>query len=669
MGTLMKLFRSLMVVLPVLVLLSTDAHVAAQVSNPSFETNLTGWEGWQATLSRVSLTGAPDGNYVAKVTRSTGTTFTIDDNPATVASTIAGQKHWASVWVRAASTSSQGKTVNLKLREINSPGGLVKETTSPGVALTNTFQQLFVTVTVVGSGNTLDMRVSQGGAVSGDAFYADLFELVPAPTNNVVPNPSFESNLTGWESWQGALSRVAMLAPDGGYVVKVTRSTGTSFTVDDNPASVSSTTAGQTYKGSAWVKAASSSSVGKTVTLRMRELTTGGALVQEWASTGVVLSNNFQKLSVSATPQGNGNTLDIRISQTGAVSGDAFYADLFVILPGTTPPPSGDPAEKRPFDPEHPVYQPIPPSCPLYAYSSTIVNNIANNFANLGFDVGGETPPIYVGQASDPVWTLVISGRNFNVHAPSNIQAGTGSDYPLVILDKSSPDYNGHPVEYRMWQATVNASQRRVTCNGGGVGVYANDGRMLDDIPIQPDRVARALGQAEIYGQNTGSGCSYTVGMIRPIDIQRGRIDHAMRVAIGYPHPTRWFWPALRTETWGANQNYNCPMGARIFLDPSVNVDAIADVIDGYTNLDAKNKAFARMFLVALQEYGMIALDGTGGSHNIYLEADATANWVSLIGQKNGYGTYNDIARAIRDNLPWNMLRIADGSVFDDYAR
>jgi hypothetical protein len=326
------------------------------------------------------------------------------------------------------------------------------------------------------------------------------------------------------------------------------------------------------------------------------------------------------------------------------------------------------PAEKRPFDPDHPVYQPIPPNCPLYVYSSEIVSNIAENFKLIRFDVGGETPPIYVGQPSDPLWTLTIAGKDFKVHAPDNIKAGTGSDYPLVILDKSSPDFQGYPVEYRMWQASINLSQHKVTCNGGGVGVYANDGRVLNDITTQPGRVKRALGQAELHGQNTGSGCSYTVGMIRPIDIQRGQIDHAIRVAIGYPHPRHWFWPALRTETWGADLNKNCPMGARIFLDPSVNVNAIADIIDGYTNLDAKNKVFARMFLVALQKYGLIALDGSNGN-NIYLEADETADWEPLIGKVNSYGTYNDIGRAIADNLPWNMLRVADSSAFDNHAK
>jgi hypothetical protein len=333
----------------------------------------------------------------------------------------------------------------------------------------------------------------------------------------------------------------------------------------------------------------------------------------------------------------------------------------------STFPQTGYPAEKRMFDPEHPVYQPIPVDCPLYVHSDAIINNIAGNFASMGFDDYGETSPIYVGRPNDPVWTLTIHGKDFRVHAPADIKAGTGADYPLVILEQAS-GYNGHPVKYRMWQAEIDPDTRTVTCNGGGVGVYANDGRILDDIETQPGKVKRALGQAEIFGQNTGSGCCYTVGMIRPADIERGRIDHAIRVAIGYPHGNRWFWPATRTEWWGAHVEHNAPMGARIFLDHSVDVHAIADIIDGYKNLDEKNKAFARIFLVALQEYGLIALDGSPGN-NIYMEGRGTADWESLIGARNSWGSYNDIARAIAANLPWHMLRVADESVFDNYGR
>jgi hypothetical protein len=648
------------------------------VSNPSFETNTSGWIGWQSTLARTQLQGV-DGDYVVKVTRSTGSSYTVNDEPPTVSSTTAGQTYDASAWVQAASTSAEGKTVTLKIREKNSAGELVQEISSPAIPLSNFFQQLSASITAQGNGNTIDIRISQTSAVSGDAFYADLFvvtagDFVPPPgPGNLISNPSFETSLAGWIGWQAVLARESLGdAPDGNYAVKVSHSTGTSFTVNDQPANVSSTTAGQEYIASAWVKAASSSSVGKVVTLKLRERNSSNVTVQEWTSAPLNLTNSFQKLSVSGYAINNGDSLDVRISHGGAASGDAFYADLFELKLGDTapPPPATDAPEVRPFDPDHPVYHPIPPNCPLYEYSSLIVANIAANYTKISIDDQGETPPIYVGQPSDPIWRVTIAGKQFNVHAPSNMSPGTGDDYPLIILDRASPDYNGHPVEYRMWRAVLNKNTNpwTITNQGGGVGVYANDGRILDDIQTQSGLVPRALGQAEIYGQNTGSGCSYTVGMIRPIDIQRGRIDHAVRVAIGYPHPTRWFWPALRTETWNQPPNNNmAPMGARIFIDHSVDIVALQNAVAARLS-DPKNKAFAKMLVKAMQEYGFIALDGAS-KNNVYLEGRNTADWVSLIGPRNAWGTYDDIGRAIEAELDYTKLRVAHPSVFDNYAR
>lgn len=484
----------------------------------------------------------------------------------------------------------------------------------------------------------------------------------------LVPNSSFETDLKGWAGWQSTLSRVALPdAPDGSYVAKVTHSTGDAFSIYEEPPSFTASIAGKRYMASAWVRAASASSSGKRVQLRIRERRPGGEQVAESSSAPLALTDSFQRLTVSMTAAYDGDSLDIRVSQSGAASGDAFYVDLLVLEPTTAPPLPAP--EQRPFDPQHPVYQPIPANCPLYVHSSAIVSKIASQHRELGFDTGRESAAVFVGKPTDPTWKLTIQNKQYNVRAPDNIRAGTGYDYPLVLLDPASAPHGGHPVEYRLWQANINRSARTVTSSGGGIGVYANDGRSVADVAV-PGRGTRALGMAEIFGQNTGSGNSYTVGMIRPIDVQRGRIDHAIRVAIGYPHSQRWFWPANRTEQQApaAALNSHCPMGCRIFLDPSVDVNAVADRVAARLS-HPKHKAFARMVIVALQEYGMIALDGTTGSHNIYMEGDASANWDALIGPKNAYGSYNDIARAISAELPWERMRIADGSVFEGYGR
>jgi hypothetical protein len=136
------------------------------------------------------------------------------------------------------------------------------------------------------------------------------------------------------------------------------------------------------------------------------------------------------------------------VSDGGSKISDSAAADMGPSPDSGTPAEDGTasedaagtvPARDRPFDPIHPIYQPIPANCQLAPYSTEGVNYIINNGHNtFSFDTEGETPPIYVGAANDPLWTLQIHGQAFNVHAPTNIQAGTGSDYPLIILDESS---------------------------------------------------------------------------------------------------------------------------------------------------------------------------------------------------------------------------------------
>lgn len=114
-------------------------------------------------------------------------------------------------------------------------------------------------------------------------------------------------------------------------------------------------------------------------------------------------------------------------------------------------------------------------------------------------------------------------------------------------------------------------------------------------------------------------------------------------------------------------------MGARIFIDHSVDIEALGNAVAARLS-NAKNKAFAKMLVRAMQEYGFIALDGSGGAnqpgnHNIYMEGRSTADWESLIGPRNDWGSYDDIGRAIEMELDYSKLRVAHPSVFDDYAR
>ncbi len=151
----------------------------------------------------------------------------------------------------------------------------------------------------------------------------------PPPAGNLIRNPSFETSAGNWATYQGALTRVQLAgAPDGAWVGRVARSRGTTFTIDDDPESVSSASGAGPYVAEAWVRAATSSSVGKTVRIFLREATPGpsGRYIRTVQGPTVVLSNTFQRITASMTVAA-GNELDLYIAQASAASGNAFYVD------------------------------------------------------------------------------------------------------------------------------------------------------------------------------------------------------------------------------------------------------------------------------------------------------------------------------------------------------
>lgn len=187
-------------------------------------------------------------------------------------------------------------------------------------------------------------RIATGARdVAGNAIAAEKvwrFTTRAAPTSNLARNPSFETDLAGWGSFQGSLTRPAVTgAPDGGFVAQATRASGDKFSLSDNvgstPPTLSSTTAAGTYVASAYLKAASTSSVGKPVKLFLREKTPSGSVVLD-TSVSTTLTSSFKRVAVAATAKGTGNTLGIRIEQSSAVSGNAFQVDQVTLVRAKT---------------------------------------------------------------------------------------------------------------------------------------------------------------------------------------------------------------------------------------------------------------------------------------------------------------------------------------------
>jgi hypothetical protein len=159
----------------------------------------------------------------------------------------------------------------------------------------------------------------------------------PAPTLNLLANPSFENGLSPWTSWQGTLTAVtlsgAIGAPDGSKVGQVRfANKGTSYTVGNFPGQ-DGIAAGTKLKASALVRAATGNAVNKPATLYLREWTPGGKLVQQVHGASTTLSGTaFRSVDVNLTVKNGGDRVDIFVAQDRALSGDSSYADGYYMV-------------------------------------------------------------------------------------------------------------------------------------------------------------------------------------------------------------------------------------------------------------------------------------------------------------------------------------------------
>lgn len=216
------------------------------------------------------------------------------------------------------------------------------------------------------------------------------------------------------------------------------------------------------------------------------------------------------------------------------------------------------------------------------------------------YTVGAGTPRMRVRVAG--TWSNVVAdgrevqpARDVTVEMPVPRAAmpAAGSDAQIVIVNRATGD------EWGAWQFARDGEGWRAE------NAYHYNVRW-SGVPPEP------------FGSR-GAGLPYLAGLVRPCEIARGRIDHAL--AFAYDGPTAdHVYPATKSDGRRTGPGA-LPEGTRLQLDPGLGTRRIRS-----WGCRGACLVVAR----ALQRYGMYVVDNSGRP-KVLFEYEGTAHWRGAI--------------------------------------
>jgi hypothetical protein len=262
----------------------------------------------------------------------------------------------------------------------------------------------------------------------------------------------------------------------------------------------------------------------------------------------------------------------------------------------------------RPYSPASPWNTPIRAGAPTDPVSAIRLEALDSRLTS---DPTQYTYPVYRVGSTTPKQRVSIRGVFSDVFAggrrmrirqhvtisipiPQGAAGAAGSDAQIVILDRSSGD------EWGAWQL------RR-----GGGAYSAENGYHYN---TRWSGVPPHSQNGSPFGSR-GAGLPYLAGLVRPCEIARGRIDHALAFAYDSPSPGH-VYPATKSDGQGRGPSA-LPEGTRLQLDPALSAARIRAWGCRGACLTAAR---------ALQRYGMYVIDSSGRPKVIF-EYEGTAHW------------------------------------------
>ena len=205
------------------------------------------------------------------------------------------------------------------------------------------------------------------------------------------------------------------------------------------------------------------------------------------------------------------------------------------------------------------------------------------------------------------------------VPLPSNAKPAVGTDGHLIVYQPSTDTM------WEFWRAVKRAD-----------GWHAVWGGRMKDVSTNPGFYTNPSN----WG-STGTSLPMLGGLIRLDELQAGRIDHAIALAIPEIKKDFYSWPAQRSD--GSLESANAiPEGTRFRLDPSLDLNSL------------QMAPVVRMMAQAAQDYGIVLRDGAGSV--TFFGEDPTPTGTNPYAGPNGWFQGKSPA-TLMQQFPWNRLQ------------
>jgi hypothetical protein len=239
--------------------------------------------------------------------------------------------------------------------------------------------------------------------------------------------------------------------------------------------------------------------------------------------------------------------------------------------------------------------------------SSTYVAGFSGIF---GSDPTQYTYPVYEVDSATPKQVVAVSGYFSEVVNDTTISNSKGSPVAIPLPVSAEPSTGGDS-QIVFWNRQTGDEWgfSGMIHNANGTWAASSGYHYNTNWDAAPP-----VGNSRFASR--GAGLPFMAGLVRPCEISRKRIDHALAFAYSSPSPL-FIYPATKSD----GDNIGLPEGARLQLDPNLS--------------DAQIQAWGctgscLTIAHALQKYGMIVVDRSNRP-KIFVEYEQTAHWSNLL--------------------------------------